>query len=105
MTDNMLGHRWGREFAEPLIRMKETKEVCLFVDDFSVSLDNNLVERVFGLVKTKTKVSGCFRSSRCLQRYLDIMSYMDIARKHGVSAFKALSLAFDGRWVEVIGPP
>ena len=84
------------------LRLRED-EICLFIDDFSVSFDNNLAERAFRFVKTKTKVSGCFRSSRCLQQYLDIMSYIDTARKHGVSAFKALSMAFDGQWAEAIG--
>lgn len=83
------------------LRQRED-EVCLFARDFSVSFDNNLAERAFRFVKTKTKVSGCFRSSRCLQQYLDIMSYIDTARKHGVSAFKALSMAFKGQWAEAI---
>ena len=37
---------------------------------------------------------------RCLRQYLDIMSYIDTARKHGVSAFKALSMAFQGQCIE-----
>lgn len=84
------------------LRLRE-REICLFVDDFDVSFDNNLAERAFRFVKTKTKVSGCFRSLRCLQQYLDIMSYIDTARKHGVSAFNALSMAFQGRCIEAVG--
>lgn len=84
------------------LRLRE-KEICLFVEDFDVSFDNNLAERAFRFVKTKTKVSGCFRSPRCLQQYLDIMSYIDTARKHGISAFEALSMAFQGRCTDAIG--
>lgn len=84
------------------LRLRED-EICLFVKDFDVDFDNNLAERAFRFVKTKTKVSGCFRSTRCLKQYLDIMSYIDTARKHGVSAFKALSMAFKGQWAEAIG--
>lgn len=90
-----------RSLIERLRRMED--EVCLFAADFAVDFDNNLAERAFRFVKTKTKVSGCFRSMRCLQQYLDIMSYIDTARKHGVSAFKALSMAFKGQWASAIG--
>ena len=85
-------------------RLREREaEICLFVRDFRVPFDNNLAERGFRFVKIKTKVSGCFRSSKGLQQYLDIMSYIDTARKHGVSAFKALSMAFKGQWADAIG--
>ena len=90
-----------RSLIERLRRMEDA--VCLFAADFTVEFDNNLAERAFRFVKTKTKVSGCFRSTRCLQQYLDIMSYIDTARKHGVSAFKALSMAFKGQWASAIG--
>ena len=90
-----------RSLIERLRRMENA--VCLFATDFKVDFDNNLAERAFRFVKTKTKVSGCFRSMRCLQQYLDIMSYIDTARKHGVSAFKALSMAFKGQWASAIG--
>lgn len=90
-----------RSLIERLRRMEDA--VCLFARDFTVDFDNNLAERAFRFVKTKTKVSGCFRSTRCLQQYLDIMSYIDTARKHGVSAFKALSMAFKGQWASAIG--
>ncbi len=85
-------------------RLREREaEICLFVRDLSIPFDNNLAERGFRPVKVKTKVSGCYRSDRCLQQYLDIMSYIDTARKHGVSAFKAMTMAFEGRWAEAIG--
>ena len=90
-----------RSLIERLRRMEDA--VCLFARDFAVCFDNNLAERAFRFVKTKTKVSGCFRSTRCLQQYLDIMSYIDTARKHGVSAYKALSMAFKGQWADAIG--
>ncbi len=85
-------------------RLREREaEACLFVIDFTVPFDNNLAERAFRFVKTKTKVSGCFRSIKGLRQYLDIMSYIDTARKHGVSAFEAMKMAFKGQWAEAIG--
>ncbi len=93
----------GRERAL-IERLREREaEICLFARNLSIPFDNNLAERGFRPVKVKTKVSGCHRSDRCLQQYLDIMSYLDTARKHGVSAFMALTIAFEGRWAEAIG--
>lgn len=89
-----------RSLIERLRRMEDA--VCLFAADFTVEFDNNLAERAFRFVKTKTKVSGCFRSTRCLQQHLDIMSYIDTARKHEASAFNALSMAFKGQWAAAI---
>ena len=47
-------------------------------------------------IKVKTKVSGCFRSSDGAVEYLDIMSYIGTARKHGINSFKAVLLAVCG---------
>ena len=70
--------------------------VCLFINDFNVPFDNNQAERDVRNVKTKTKVSGCFRTESGAQDYLDVMSYISTGKKHGVSAFEALTAAFNG---------
>ena len=70
--------------------------VCLFIYDFEVPFDNNQAERDLRNVKTKVKVSGCFRSIGGGQDYLDVMSYLSTGRKHNVGAFPALMAAFDG---------
>jgi transposase len=58
--------------------------------------DNNQAERDVRNVKTKIKVSGCFRAENGAQNYLDIMSYISTGRKHGLSAYEALTAAFAG---------
>ena len=70
--------------------------VCRFVCDFNVPFNNNQAEQDVRNVKTKTKVSGCFRSRAGAQRYLDVMSYLSTGRKHGVNAFEALMAAYEG---------
>ncbi len=78
-------------------RLKALKaSVCLFLHNFSVPFDNNQAERDVRNVKTKTKVSGCFRTEAGAKDYLDIMSFLSTGAKHGVSVFDALTAAFAG---------
>ena len=83
-----------RALIERLQRLKES--VCLFARDFSVPFDNNQAERDVRNVKTKIKVSGCFRTNTGAQNYLDLMSYLSTGRKHGINVYEALTAAFAG---------
>ena len=79
-------------------RLKKYKgQVCLFLDYFSIPFDNNQAERDIRNIKVKTKVSGCFRSFDGAVEYLDIMSYIGTARKHGINSFKAVLFAVCGK--------
>jgi transposase len=78
-------------------RLKELKgAVCLFTKNFFVPFDNNQAERDLRMIKVKTKVSGCFRTKKGAQDYLDIMSYVSTAKKHGSSAYNAIKNAVAG---------
>jgi len=70
--------------------------VCLFAHNFAVPFDNNLAERDQRMVKTKTKVSGCFRSVDGARDYLKIMSYVGTAKKQGFSPYEAIRQAVLG---------
>ena len=83
-----------RSLIERLRKLKD--EVCRFVKDFTVPFDNNLAERDLRNIKTKIKVSGCFRNTDGAENYLKIMSYIGTAKKNGINAVKALKAAFDG---------
>lgn len=83
-----------RALIERLLKFKDS--VCLFVHDFSVPFDNNQAERDVRNVKTKGKVSGCFRSDHGAQNYLNVMSYLSTGKKHGINVFEALTAAFSG---------
>lgn len=71
-------------------------QVCLFLENFSVPFDNNQAERDIRNIKIKTKVSGCFRSIDGAVEYLNIMSYIGTARKHGLNSFSAVLAAVCG---------
>ena len=83
-----------RSLIERLRKLKN--EVCRFMQDFTVPFDNNLAERDLRNIKTKIKVSGCFRTIDGAENYLKIMSYIGTAKKNGINAVKALKAAFDG---------
>lgn len=71
-------------------------EVCLFLKDFQIDFDNNQAERDLRMIKTKIKVSGCFRTEEGIRDYLTIMSYIGTAKKHGKNAVQAIKNAFMG---------
>ncbi|MBQ2382169.1 MAG: IS66 family transposase [Succinivibrio sp.] len=85
-------------------RLKKFKEdVCRFVHNFAVPFDNNQAERDVRNVKTKVKVSGCFRSLEGAQNYVKLMSFISTGNKHGISAFDALTAAFSGNADIILG--
>lgn len=90
-----------RSLIERLIKLKAS--VCLFIHNFAVPFDNNQAERDVRNVKTKSKVSGCFRSIKGAQTYLTITSYLSTARKQGIDAFEALTSTFNGKAEIVLG--
>ena len=91
-----------RSLIERLRKLKNA--VCCFVNDFKVPFDNNQAERDLRGIKTKSKVSGCFRSSEGARNYLTISSFLNTAKKNGVNVFRALTSVFEGD-VEFIQNP
>ncbi len=47
------------------------------------------------MIKVKTIVSRCFRSEDGVRDYLDAMSYIGTAKKHGKNAFQAILNVFE----------
>jgi transposase len=70
--------------------------ICLFVKNFAVPFDNNQAERDIRMIKTKTKVSGCFRSIDGASNYLKIMSYVGTAKKLKINPYEAIRQAILG---------
>jgi transposase len=75
----------------------QAHSILHFADDpRNVPFTNNCGERALRPVKTQLKISGCHQSETGARAWLAVRSYLDSARKHGLSAFKAIHRAFTG---------
>jgi len=80
-----------------LRRLKEYKDEHLrFLSDFQVPFDNNLAERDLRMIKSKTKVSGCFRGDEGGTVFANIKSYTSTLRKNSRNIFNGFKSAFLG---------
>lgn len=78
-----------------LKRLGEYEEEHLrFASDFAAPFDNNQAERDLRPFKTKTKVSGCFRSNKGISNFLRTYSVISTLRKHGMSTYSNILKIF-----------
>jgi transposase-like protein len=74
-----------------LNRLKKYRDNhLLFATDFVVPFDNNLSERDLRMVKTKGKVSGCFRSLTGAKIFANLMSVIKSAIKQKLAPHHVL---------------
>jgi transposase len=88
-----------------LTRLRDqAHDVLRFADDpRHVPFTNNSGERALRPVKTQLKISGCHQSDTGATAWLGVRSYLDSARKHGLTAFEAIHRAFTGNlWMPPI---
>ena len=77
-------------------RCEKYKDAHLnFMKDFAVPFDNNLSERALRIVKTKTKVSGGFRSKNGYENYCNAISIINTAKMRDINPFKAITSVFN----------
>ena len=85
-----------------LNRLKKYKENHLmFIYDFKISYDNNMAERDLRHVKSKQKISGCFRSKEGQQNYLDIKSIILSLKKQCQDTYSAIKKIYMNIPVEI----
>jgi transposase len=71
-------------------------DVLRFTADTRIWPTNNISERDLRPTKTQQKISGRLTSEDVTQDRLDIRSYIDTARKHGINVMTALRRAVTG---------
>jgi transposase len=86
--------RPGRELLE-FCRNRDD-DVLRFCSDTRIWPTNNISERDLRPTKTQQKISGRLTSEDVTQDRLDIRSYIDTARKHGINVMTALRQAITG---------
>jgi transposase len=70
------------EFRKMLKRLDEYKDAyLLFLRDFAAPFTNNRAERDLRMLKTKQKVSGCFRSYAGAEAFVRLKSYILTAKR------------------------
>ena len=86
---------YQQEEKKLLNRLKKYRDNhLLFAVNFAVPFDNNLSERDLRMIKTKGKVSGCFRSLEGAKIFANLMSIIKTAIKQNVSPHAALRSVF-----------
>jgi transposase len=79
------------------LRLRDRKDEFLrFASNFSVAFSNNVAEQAVRMVKSKTRVSGGFRTLKGAQIFLAIRGYISTIRKHGLRAADELRNALHG---------
>ena len=93
------GQRWKikKDKWLNLLERLEKKEssVLWFLDDFTIPFDNNLAERDLRMVKTRTKISGCFRSEEWTKWFCRFRSYISTLRKQNIDIYPAIQSIFE----------
>ena len=72
--------------------LKHTDSILAFAEFQAVPFTNNQAERDIRPIKTKLKISGCFRTADGAKRYARIQSFISTCRKNNINVFEQLKL-------------
>lgn len=98
-----LKSRYYKQDEKRLLRrlQKYKENHLLFAYDFNIPFDNNLSERDLRNVKSKLKISGCFRNEKGMQNYLTLQSIIGTCRKKALNFYEIIEKIFKNIPVEI----
>ena len=98
-----LRSKYYKEEERKLLRRLETYKDnhLLFAYDFTIPFDNNQSERDLRNVKSKLKISGCFRNENGMQNYLNLQSIIGTCRKKSLNFYQTIENIFKNIPVEI----
>ena len=89
---------YWKEKANTLLNrcIKYKKQMLFYIYDFSIDYDNNFMERALRMIKSKTKVSGGFRSHNGGIRFGNIMSIIKTSKLRNTNPFNSIVTIMNG---------
>lgn len=95
----ILGKERKQTKAQNLLDRLENYDHCIlaFLENFEIPFTNNEAERAFRFLKTRMKISGCFRTLAGARRHIRIYSYISTVRKNGLNVLDSLRNALEGQ--------
>ena len=85
--------------AEQLYRRikKYKKNHLYFIKNFEIPFDNNMSEQDLRIFKTKTKISGGFRSIKAANHYVNALSIIKTSIKRNINPYNSIKKIFENR--------
>ncbi len=97
-NENISSTYWQEKENALLNRLIKYKNCVLFyLHDFNIPSDNNFMERCLRMIKSKTKVSGGFRSSKGGERFGNIMSIIKTAKLRELNPLECIKQIYQGK--------
>ena len=97
-NENILSSYW-KEKANALLKrcIKYKRQTLWYIHDFSIDYDNNFMERALRMIKSKTKISGGFRSHNGGIRFGNIMSIIKTSKLRHLNPFYSIINIMNGK--------
>ena len=70
--------------------VKYKKEMLFYIYNFTIPYDNNFMERALKMIKSKTKISGGFRSDNRGLRFGNIMSIIKTSKLRNINLISSI---------------
>ena len=79
---------------------KRQEEVLEFLYQVEVPFDNNLAERDVRMIKTKQKISGCFRTEKGAHCFARIRGFISTCQKQGLNIIESIETILMGNTIQ-----